>query len=515
MPLLDRALSATRQLAGRAAERLTAFAHAPAVPGTGRPYQPYTYLPRDEKQQQILQSREALYGRTTYHSGETTANIPTYPGSGLSPGRIASIHAEVDITGRMLPKADLDQQVMRRDTHMRAVDYARRAATTSKPLLTKPAHGADYALKLSNLAQAMLDDIDGLDSACFRLLAANGSGFASEEAVFANKAVHLPGNIAIPGVWPQEISFVHNRILRFDPVTDIPVINQTGAKYVDLLPKYKFLFHEGVGDAAVRQRGHQFGTVWLHMIKHDGVARLAQCLDFYGIPHPYAEMESDQFQNETLISETKKILSLFGSGSAFVKDKSVALKATETPAGLNASSMHGVLFGLCNAEMSKAVQGETLTTELSQTGSYNASETHEAVKADIITLDAKALANTVQAWLRAVFYLNRYAICAAVNCTEVQLLGSIPRVYWLVHRAIDPKTRLEMILQAVEAGMEIDEEQVYNENGFRRPQAGGRAIKGKHVIVPDGAQAIGEVAASHGVDNPKDDPAGVAAAVAG
>jgi hypothetical protein len=39
-------------------------------------------------------------------------------------------------------------------------------------------------------------------------------------------------------------------------------------------------------------------------------------------------------------------------------------------------------LGFCNAELSKIVNGETLTTELSQTGAYNASSTYQATLYD-------------------------------------------------------------------------------------------------------------------------------------
>ena len=257
----------------------------------------------------------------------------------------------------------------------------------------------------------------------------------------------------------------------------------------------------------MRLGGHLTRTIWMHMIKHDGLSRLAQCLDFFGIPHPYAEMDDERFENEELKQATRQAMADFGSGNPYIKNKAVTWGFTPTPDGLDARGMHGLLWGLCCTEQSKAVQGETLTTELGGVGSYNASQTHEAVKGDIASLLERGLASTIRKWIRAVFRLNMPALCAAFGATPAQILGAIPRVHWLIHRAMDPETRQRMRLAAVAAGLPIDMEQEYRENGWAKPVLPGRAIPGEQVIVPDGAQSVGGLEAARGVDNPKDAPA--------
>lgn len=474
-------------------------------------------MPRDEKQEALLRSQEALTGRFTYYSGETQSNTPTYPASGINPLRIGSIYTEVITTGRVLQKADMDDQVMRRDTHLRATDGARVAAVVSKQVYSTPANQSDLARDLAYLGQAMIDDTDNFDHSCGRLLKANRSGYGSGEAVFAHKALHVAGrNLSIPGAWPQQIDEVYNRNYRFDPIKDEPLLNQASGKFVPIdRAKWKILFHEGVGDGPVRMRGHLTCTIWPHMIKHDGIARLAQCLDFYGIPHPFAEMDWEHFQNEELKQATRDAMADFGSGNPYIKVKEVLWGFTDLPAGLDARGMHGLLWGLCNTEQSKAVQGETLTTELGGVGSYNASETHADVKADIVALDERGLASTIRKWMRAVFILNMPALCRAFGATPVQILGCIPKVYWLIHRAMDPEVRQRMRFAAVAAGLAIDREQEYRENGWAKPTHPDEAISGEGVIVRDGAKSVGSLEAAHGADNPKETSIAEPAAPAG
>lgn len=485
-----------------------AFGHAPAVPGSEGQWLQYNYLQRDAKQEALLRSKEALTGRFTYYSGETPSNTPTYAASGINPRRIASIYTEVVTIGRMVQKADLDEQVMRRDTHLRGTDYAMRASITGKPVMVSPNGPSDLQRDLAYLAQALIDDTDGFDDSCTRLLKSHGCGYGAGEAIFAYKALHVAGKqISIPGAWPQQIDEIYNRNFRFEPIKDEPLLVEANGKNTPIQgAPWKILYHEGTGDGPARMRGHLTCTVWPHMIKYDGLARLAQCLDFFGIPHPYAEIPWDQYENEELKQATREAMVDFGSGNPYVKVKEVLWGFTQTPNGLDARGMHSVLWGLCTTEQSKAVQGETLTTEIGGVGSYNASQTHEAVKGDIASLIERGLASTIRKWIRAVFQLNMGALCAAFGATPAQILGSIPKVYWLIHRAMDPETRQRMRFAAVAAGIPIDVEQEYRENGWAKPTQPGDAIPGENVIVPDGADAVGGLEAAQGVQNPKDAP---------
>lgn len=493
-----------KQRGGRGAR-----ASAPPVPGTEGQWKQYTYLPRDPEQEKILKSRDALYGRVSYYSGETPSNTPTYAGSGLDPRRVASIYVEALTTGRVVLKADMDTQVMRRDTNLHGADGALRSSICGKPVFATPNSPSDLSRDLAYLAQALIDDTDNFDKSCKSLLKSHACGYGAGESVFVSKALHVAGrNISVPGAWPQQIDEIYNRNFRFDPVKDEPLLVQAGGKHASIQDSpWKVIFHPGTDDGEVRMGGHLTRTIWMHMIKTDGLARLAQCLDFYGIPHPYAEMDDERFENEELKQATRQAMADFGSGNPYIKNKAVTWGFTQTPTGLDARGMHGTLWGLCNTEQLKAVQGETLTTEMGGVGSYNASETHEAVKGDIASLLERGLASTIRKWIRAVFTLNMPALCAAFGATPAQILGSIPRIHWLIHRATSPEVRQRMRFAAVAAGIPIDVEQEYREGGWMKPITPDRAIPGEQVVIPDGAQSVGGLEAAHGVENPKDQPA--------
>ncbi len=64
------------------------------------------------------------------------------------------------------------------------------------------------------------------------------------------------------------------------------------------------------------------------------------------------------------------------------------------------------LIDKMNAEISKAILGQTLTTEIGSTGSYAASNTHFAVRKDIVDADKKLVEKTINQLIRWIYQIN-------------------------------------------------------------------------------------------------------------
>ncbi|MCI1274350.1 MAG: DUF935 domain-containing protein [Clostridiaceae bacterium] len=64
------------------------------------------------------------------------------------------------------------------------------------------------------------------------------------------------------------------------------------------------------------------------------------------------------------------------------------------------------LIDKMNAEISKAILGQTLTTEIGSTGSYAASNTHFQVRQDIVDSDKKLVEKTVNQLIRWIYEIN-------------------------------------------------------------------------------------------------------------
>jgi hypothetical protein len=505
--LRDRAGEVLRGVARRAIE----FAYSPpAVPGVGSG-RPWFNLPRDKGAESALHSREALYGRATYRLGPVQSYISTYPGSGLTPERIAAIHNEVLVVGYMLNKACLDEQILLRDAHLQAVDRARRVDVTGCDLSFEPADDSKLSQQLADYDETWIRDIHRFGSACYELLFANAAGYALEEAVFEERDVQVlteidgkPQHVTISGPHPRQLDWVSNKHTRFDVEKDELLLDAGNGSFFSL-PEHKFLIHVVDGDFQKRRRGYMYQAVWLHLLKHAAMARWGVVLDIWGIPVPHGKLDQQLWQDETRKAESRAILRDAGLGKPFLTTDDFEIeKAFELSSG-DARGMHAALIGWANQEMSKLVQGETLTTELGGVGGYNTSQTHADVKEAIVQQDALALASSVRAWIKAVHELNMPAICKAFGARPEQIRRMTPIPYWRIARAVTPQVGLDMVAKAVnELRLPVSLGATMRQYGFPRARTVGDQIKGQTEVIPKGAKAADTITAGDGAaDNPE------------
>ena len=507
MTPFSRFSQAAKKSLGRLRQKLTTFAYTPpAVPGAGR-VPNSVRLPKDPGQEALVRSKEALYGRTSYFTGPTPSYFSTYPGSNLTPDRIHSIHNQVLLMGWMLDKACLDEQVLLRDGHIEAVDKSRRVATVGKPLSIKPANGSDLARHIADYQQAFIDDTDHFDESMFRQLYAILAGYSIGEIVYENKPITFPlgkhERATIHGIHPRQIDWVTNKCTRFDVDKDELLIDMGSGKFISP-PSNKFIIHSGPGDFQIRRRGYMYQGIWYHMIKNSAIARWAVLLDIWGIPVPYGIVARELWQDEERKAEMVNTVRNLGLGIPAVFTDDLHVERPPPISEGDARGMHAALIGWANTELSKLIQGETLTTELGGVGSYNASETHAAVKESIVAMDARALSNTVRKFLKEVLLLNMDALCVALGATPAEILRHCGRPYWRIEREVKTTDRMDLYIKATnDLGLSIDEDQVYQEFGFDKARDPQKAIPGKAQIISGDAKSVSNAEATAGVTNPK------------
>lgn len=464
----------------------------PDVPGAGvwdTFKQPWLSI--NEQQQDLLGSKDARYGRFSSRAGPTPASFSTYAGSGLTLDRIAQIHREVDTTGYMVRKSDCDLAVLRRDAHIHAVDRARRSAVFQSPFRLKPADNTPEAQIVCDFVTQVIEDIDGFDSSAGELLLANAAGYSVQEIVRRPtrplSIITGPGTrTVIDAETISSLEPVFNRHIRWDIVNDRAYLDMGGGGFVDPFcdesghPLHKFILHRAVGDGYARQRGYMFSGVYLHILKHQSIARWGAVLETYGVPTPYLTMDDgDGFASDEDRRDAETALKDHGLGiPAVIKRKWGELRHAPIPQGVDARGMHAALWGAINTELSKLIAGSTLQFELGGVGSYNASETHAATGEATQRIDAKLSAATYRTQLlRAIVDLNAEELARVLGISPDQVRALVPRCYWVIDRKADSTARLKQFIDGAASGLEIDSDQVMDELDFRSPRPGGHALR--------------------------------------
>lgn len=85
-------------------------------------------------------------------------------------------------------------------------------------------------------------------------------------------------------------------------------------------------------------------------------------------------------------------------------DASIDLK--ESPFKASSANIYEAIVSQCNAEISKALLGQTLSTENTGTGSYAATKGHLEVRSDIVDDDCKLVEQTLNQLIRWIVELN-------------------------------------------------------------------------------------------------------------
>ena len=517
----------SRHRAGPAPGSRGARASAPTIPGIGN-NRSGIQLNRDERAQQLVQSREALYGLTSHSLGPVSSNISTHPLKGLTPERVTAILNQVYTVGWMLDWACLVEDVVRYDSEVKTLHKSGTEVITGAPFTVEPADPSDEARAIADYQQAVLDDISDFPRAIGRLQLGNAQGYALEESYFAERTVRIPyggSSIEVSGPTPVGFGTVHAKHTRWDLSQGSRLELDTSGGFV-VPPTWKFPFYEADDPFEIRNRGYMPAAVWLAMIKSGTWARWGVMLDIWGIRTLYGFADLALWQDEKRRGEMLSALRDVGLGKPALFTDDFRLEPSPGITDADTRGMHAALISAINLELSKLILGSTLTTEVSGTGSYNASETHADTKEARVRGWALNTAACLRSWMRAALKLviynvnpdgtlgevNPKGLSAKLGITPERALQLCGRPFWRIAREATPETRMKLYTAGVnELGLEVDADSAYREFGFARARTAERRIPGKPVLLAADGAAASTAAANEGIKNPKPEEAAAAA----
>lgn len=509
---------------------LGAFGDLPVVRGIGRTFTTPYALPKDQGAQRAVESRDALYGRVAYNLGPVQNNISTHPLRGLTPERVSSILDQVYVTGWMVDWACLVEDLVRFDSQIHTLHQSGTEAVTGAPFAIEPADPSPEARAIADFQQSIVDSLSDWPRAMGRLLLGNAMGYALEEAVYEDREVEVTyggSSVSVRAPIPSGFAPVHNKHTRWDVGQGNQLLLDVGGRFIQP-PAWKFLRYEASDPGEVRNRGWAPAAVWLSLIKQNAWARWGVLLDIWGLRAPVGKASETLWQDLVRRSEMLSALRDFGRGlpSLFTDDFSIEASAG-IPDG-DARGMHAASIGAINLELSKLIIGSTLTTEVSGTGSYNASETHASTKEARVRGWERNLSACVREWLRAALKLAIYefqpddsletegsfgavradGICGRLGIPPERALALCGIPTWRVMRESTPESRMGLFKSAVnELGLDVDQDQIYREFGLIKSRNPEKRVPGKPVPVAADAATVSTTDAVRGVENPKDDPA--------
>ena len=138
---------------------------------------------------------------------------------------------------------------------------------------------------------------------------------------------------------------------------------------------------------------------WPYLFKHNGMKWWVTLCEKHGLPWIIGRLggNTEEPQRQDLLN--KLVALVTDAVSVVPKDAEIDFKGLE---GANAD-VHAALIAVCNADISKVIVGQTLSTELDQKGgSRAAADTHSELRGEIVEADGKLVArvmNRLFAWI--------------------------------------------------------------------------------------------------------------------
>jgi phage gp29-like protein len=274
--------------------------------------------------------------------------------------------------------------VIMKDAHVFGAVQQRKSFVLSKDWNITPASNDSADTKIAEYVNETIKKELNLYQDLEDLLRAFEHGFAVTEAIWRNDSTGLTLESLLARSWK-----------RFSFKSDGTLLLTGDGPQVTLDMPWKFIVHKNEPEPE-----NPYGTsvlsrcYWPWKFKQAGWEFWLRVLDKFGVPSLAALFEGDMNETATLeraehiANELLKISS--GAAGAFggVKD----IKAIEAKGH---SQDFKTFLSVCDSQISKAVLTVTLTTEVSEKGSYSLGQIHEKALKQLTYKDCNALSATL------------------------------------------------------------------------------------------------------------------------
>ena len=480
--------------AAKPAARPAGQALSKAVKGVGLPEVPTVAV--NEKAQREALSVEALFGALTANAGPTRDRVKIYPGTGLTPTALAGILRQADL-GYVWRWQELIQQAINRDSRLKALRRGTEVGIVGRPANIQPCDATDEAAAMCAFIQEELDGCSGFSRSMRYLLGARIGGFAATESIYHYRTVRFPWKgepVHFDAIAVDELRTVHGKHfeLSTDNTSDEP-LKVAGGRVLQVqgqtpllnvgagrifLPRAKFLFHVDSDDGLIQERGWMRAAIWLHMLKQRAVSQWAEFVARFGIPNVRGSVPYNIWADKKRSSMYARFIQLYGDGigSLFPDDLKISVDAYQ--AGGTSRDAFASFIGWVDTQYAILAQGEHLTTEIGDTGSYNAASEQAREKQAVIEEMHQALCETMRDFFRMLIWLNREKLEALLGVPAWLLIRKAPRIFWRLDTKTSRMERLEEFELAIQMGLDVTERQVREEGNIDPPAPGEKVLKG-------------------------------------
>ena len=380
----------------------------------------------------------------------------TYPSNGLTPEKLARIFREAD-QGDVYRQMELFEEMEGKDLHLFSQFQTRKNAVTGLEYEIMP-----YSTEKSAITDSMTDLIsevfENLDTEDIftDLLDAIGKGFAVSEIIWGyenNRVIvkDIKSRLQKKFFWDHE-----------DKFKVMTVENPQGEE----LPINKFIIHRYKARSGHPcKAGILRVAAWMYLFKNYSIKDWVAFAEVYGMPFRLGKYNSGASEEDK--RALQEALIMMGSDAAGIVPEGAEIEFKEA-AKISSLNVYESLANFCNKEMSKAILGQTLTTDIGDTGSKAAATVHDGVRHDLVKSDCKALAKTIRKQLIQPLILFNFG---------PQYVKYAPKLKFYYEEPEDGETNANTYRTIIkDIGLPVTEEHLYEKFGIPKPEAGQKLI---------------------------------------
>ncbi|MFA5112429.1 MAG: DUF935 family protein [Desulfobaccales bacterium] len=276
----------------------------------------------------------------------------SYPSVGLTPNRLAEIFREAD-QGNIYRQMELFEEMEEKDAHLTAILQTRKMAVLGKDYEVLPYAKTPEDERIAELVGKMVYAIPNLEEACLDLLDAIGKGFALSEIIWEVSE----GQAGVEG-----LRWIPQKKVTFDEQQQPRLLTAEARWQGAAPPSWKVIYHRYKARSGCATRAGVLRVVgWMYLLKNFALKDWAAFNEVFGMPLRLGKYDTtaSPADRDALVQAIRNL----GSDAAGVISKSTEIEfveATSRSAGVNP---YQLMAEFCNREMSKAVLGQTLTTD--------------------------------------------------------------------------------------------------------------------------------------------------------
>lgn len=413
---------------------------------------------------------------TATQSGIRTPWLPGVA-TGLTPQKLARILRDAKEGVDYDEYLTLAEEMLERDPHFYSVVQTRKLGITGLEWGYKTPRNSTSDDGLAEEFLAEVVDDPGFADALNHLLDGLVKGYAAVEIVWERGANHWK---------PKALIDREPHFFTFDRDTgrELRLRDESAQSEGLALKPFKWIVHmPALKSGRAIRSGLAMLCAAMHMCKSYGTKDWMAFAEVFGLPMRIGKVGPDATRKQ--VNDLRLALSAMASDAVGIIPASCSVELLQAVNGSSPGDFFERLAGFCDKQVSKAVLGQTMTTD--DGSSMAQAKIHENVRIDILTSDARKIGETIT---RDLFI------------PWVILNHGPQKAYSKIHPVIPQEEDLELLAKAlipfIDRGLKVPAASIREKFGLEEPAAGEEVL---------GPMAKGSEQSGHGKDDQEADEA--------